>query len=140
MPDRPYHEGYNEGRYTGVVTDAASLAGKLDADTERARNRYDLPSPRTPKLPSSPKSLGEAIRSGIISGAILAAAAACVIIGPQHLSPILKWALLGAAAGAAFVIVVRVLTALLEAAFKVIGWALLVVVALYFLGVFDKIH
>lgn len=91
----------------------------------------------TPASPPNP--LFEAIRSGIFGGAVLAALVSYFIFGAEQITLIITWTIYGAIGGGALVLALRILEFLLELAFKIIGWGLLVSILLYFFGVFDKI-
>ncbi|MEO8628462.1 MAG: hypothetical protein ABI612_10225 [Betaproteobacteria bacterium] len=66
--------------------------------------------------------------------------AACLIIGPQHLLLVLKWAAIGAAAGGGIVIALKLLGAIFDIAFRVIGFTLIAAAIVYVLRVFENIH
>ena len=140
MSNRHFDERFRE-ESSDVVTDLTSLTRRLAA-VDGPANAFDKVGydPSLPRRATVPNSLAESIKSGAIFGGVLAALAACLILGPQHLLLVLKWAFIGTAAGGALVIALKLLGAILEIAFRVIGFALIAIAILWLLQVVEKIH
>ena len=125
----------------GVVVDLTSSTRRLAGSDRHAQSLdrvgYD---PSLPRRRIAANSVTESIKSLATFGGISAAMAACLIIGPQHLLLVLKWASIGAAAGGGIVIALKLLGVIFDIAFRVIGFTLIAAAIVYVLRIFENIH
>jgi hypothetical protein len=139
MSHRPTDERYSDEN-PGVVADLTSLTRRLVRPDRHAQSLdrvgYD---PSLPRRRIAPDSIIDSIKSLATFGGISAAMAACLIIGPQHLLQVLKWASIGAVAGGGIVIAFKLLGVILDIAFRVVGFTLIAAAIVYVLRIFENV-